>query len=62
MGMSRFTHDEYMANRIKEMKAEASFKFVPNYDGYYAAEDYQVSCAMKDLQRFFNMYKEEFYA
>ena len=32
------------------------------YDGYYAVEDFEVSCAMNNLQRFFNMYKDDYYA
>ena len=62
MGMSRFTHAEYIINHKKEVEKYKTLNLDPNYDGYYAAEDFKVSCAMNDLQRFFNMYKDDYYA
>ena len=62
MGMSRFTHAEYIVNHKKEIENYKVLKLDPNYDGYYAVEDFEVSCAMNDLQRFFNMYKDDYYA
>lgn len=62
MGMSRFTHEEYLMKHKEEFEKYKSFKINPNYDGYYATEDLEVSWAMNDLQRFFNMYKDDYYA
>lgn len=44
------------------MEAYKSINLNPNYDGYYALEDYEASCAMNDLKRFFNSYKDDYYA
>lgn len=62
MGMSRFTHAEYIIAHKKEVEKLNALNLDPNYDGYYAVEDFEVSCAMNDLQRFFNIYKDDYYA
>ena len=57
-GMSRFTHAEYIANHKEEI--DNALKFGVNCDKYYDLEESLASQSIKDLQRFFNLYKEEY--
>ena len=53
---------KYIYTKHNKYLQYQALNFNPNYDGYYAVEDFEVSCAMNDLQRFFNMYKDDYYA
>ena len=62
MGMSRFTHEEYKIKHKKDIEKYKSLNLDPDYDGYYALEDFGETSVMNDLQRFFNLYKDDYYA
>ena len=62
VGMSRFTHDEFVFNQSKEFEGLNGFNIYSKSDEYYVFENKLVSWAVNDLQRFFNMYKEDYYA
>ena len=58
-GYSRFTHDEYLAKLNEEEALTPNMLFLK--DSYYHSEDQYITWNMNDLQRFFNLYKDEYY-